>query len=568
MVERADVRVHPTAEVSPDAVIGPGTSIWNQAQVREDARIGAGCIIGKNVYVDAGVVVGDRVKIQNNVSLFRGVTVEDGVFVGPHVCFTNDRVPRAINRDGSPKTDDDWEVTPILVRSGAALGANSTILPGVTIGRWAMVGAGSVVTRDVADNELVAGNPARRLGSACACGAAAARRRRRAVRRRLSGMRDAVPVVRIATVVGARPQFVKAAPVSRALAAAGHDETMIHTGQHYDDAMSAAFFRDLEMDEPALNLEVGGGSHGTMTGEMMRRLEPALSRASTRRRHRLRRYELDPGRGGRGRKAVLRRWPAALAGARRSGPALLQPAHARGAQPDRGRPPGGPVARPDAGGDGQPRPRGARRARGAGRRRDGRRTRLGQLAGRLAPARAGAGARAVRPAHPPPGRERRRPCPARQDPRGTRRSAAGRLSGASPDPHGPRARRPRASTERRRPSSRSATSRWWPSKRPRWRSRPIPGASRRRRTCPACRASRCAARRSGSRRSRPAGIASSTPIRPRSPMRWPTRPSCGATALVRRSSATERPLGVSLPHSSDTTTARGPRPTFRGGDHE
>ena len=112
MVERAGVRVHPTAEVSPNAVIGPGTSVWNQAQVREDARIGAGCIIGKNVYVDAGVVVGDRVKIQNNVSVFRGVTVEDGVFVGPHVCFTNDRVPRAINRDGSPKTDDDWEVTP------------------------------------------------------------------------------------------------------------------------------------------------------------------------------------------------------------------------------------------------------------------------------------------------------------------------------------------------------------------------------------------------------------------------------------------------------------------------
>ena len=90
-------------------------------------------------------------------------------------------------------------------------------------------------------------------------------------------MRDHVPVVRIATVVGARPQFVKAAPVSRALALAGHAEMLIHTGQHYDDAMSAAFFRDLEMDEPALNLEVGGGSHGTMTGEMMRRLEPALA---------------------------------------------------------------------------------------------------------------------------------------------------------------------------------------------------------------------------------------------------------------------------------------------------
>jgi UDP-2-acetamido-3-amino-2,3-dideoxy-glucuronate N-acetyltransferase len=170
MVERAGVRVHPTAEVSPDAAIGPGTSIWNQAQVREDARIGAECVIGKNAYVDAGVVIGDRVKIQNNASIFHGVTVEDGVFIGPHVCFTNDRVPRAVNRDGSLKTDTDWEVSPILVRSGAALGANSTILPGVTIGRWAMVGAGSVVTGDVADHELVVGNPARRLGSACACG--------------------------------------------------------------------------------------------------------------------------------------------------------------------------------------------------------------------------------------------------------------------------------------------------------------------------------------------------------------------------------------------------------------
>ncbi len=171
MAERADVRVHPTADVAPDAVIGPGTSIWNQAQVREGARIGASCVIGKNVYVDAGVLIGDRCKVQNNVSLFHGVTLEDGVFVGPHVCFTNDRVPRAVNRDGSPKTDADWEVSPILVRTGAALGANSTILPGITIGRWALIGAGSVVTRNVADHELVAGNPARRIGSACACGA-------------------------------------------------------------------------------------------------------------------------------------------------------------------------------------------------------------------------------------------------------------------------------------------------------------------------------------------------------------------------------------------------------------
>jgi acetyltransferase-like isoleucine patch superfamily enzyme len=171
LADPASVRIHPTAEVSTQAAIGPGTSVWNQAQVRERARIGAGCVIGKNVYVDVDVVIGDRVKVGNNVSLFRGVTVEDGVFIGPHVCFTNDRVPRAINRDGSLKTDADWEVTPTLVRFGAAIGANSTILPGVTVGRWAMVGSGSVVTATVGDHELVVGNPARRFASVCACGA-------------------------------------------------------------------------------------------------------------------------------------------------------------------------------------------------------------------------------------------------------------------------------------------------------------------------------------------------------------------------------------------------------------
>jgi UDP-2-acetamido-3-amino-2,3-dideoxy-glucuronate N-acetyltransferase len=163
-------RIHPTAEVASSAEIGRDTRIWNQAQVRERARIGPDCVIGKNVYVDVEVVIGARVKVENNASLFRGVTIEDGAFIGPHVCITNDRLPRAVNRGGSPKTDADWALAPTTVRAGASIGAGATLLPGLTIGRWAMIGAGSVVTADVADHALVAGNPARRMGSACTCG--------------------------------------------------------------------------------------------------------------------------------------------------------------------------------------------------------------------------------------------------------------------------------------------------------------------------------------------------------------------------------------------------------------
>jgi acetyltransferase-like isoleucine patch superfamily enzyme len=164
------VRTHPTAEVSADARIGEGTSIWHHAQVREGATIGQHCIVGKGVYVDTGVWVGDNVKIQNYVSLYDGVALEDGVFVGPHVCFTNDLYPRAVDPDGALKTADDWILSQTLVRRGATLGANSTIVCGVTIGRWAMVGAGSVVTHDVPDYGLVWGNPARLRGFVCPCG--------------------------------------------------------------------------------------------------------------------------------------------------------------------------------------------------------------------------------------------------------------------------------------------------------------------------------------------------------------------------------------------------------------
>lgn len=161
--------IHLTAEVSPTAQIGRGTSIWNYAQVREHAIIGEECIVGKGVYIDAEVCIGTRVKIQNNASLFKGVTVEDGVFVGPHVCFTNDLFPRAITPDGKLKGAADWTITPTLVKYGASLGAGSIIRCGITIGEFALVGAGAVVTRDVPPHLLVTGNPARLRGYVCYC---------------------------------------------------------------------------------------------------------------------------------------------------------------------------------------------------------------------------------------------------------------------------------------------------------------------------------------------------------------------------------------------------------------
>jgi len=169
-MESINLKIHPTAEVSKLANIGPETSIWNNCQVRENAFIGHGAILGKDVYVDFDVQIGDNVKIQNGAYIYHGTTIESGVFIGPGVIFTNDKRPRAINPDGTIKGDTDWEVSSILVRYGASIGAGAIILPNVTIGQFAMVGAGSVVTRDVRDHALVLGNPARQIGYVCICG--------------------------------------------------------------------------------------------------------------------------------------------------------------------------------------------------------------------------------------------------------------------------------------------------------------------------------------------------------------------------------------------------------------
>jgi len=159
-----------TAVVASDAIVGPATRVWHFAQIREGARIGAQCNIGKGVYVGAGVIVGNRCKIENNASLFEGLTVEDGVFIGPHVVFTNDRSPRATNPDGSLQTADDWTIVKTTVHRGASIGAAAVIIPGLDIGRYAMIGAGAVVTHDVPAHAIVVGNPARRIGWTCVCG--------------------------------------------------------------------------------------------------------------------------------------------------------------------------------------------------------------------------------------------------------------------------------------------------------------------------------------------------------------------------------------------------------------
>ena len=156
-------RVAASADVDERATIGDGSSVWHFAQVREDAVLGTNCVVGRGAYVGTGVRVGDNCKIQNYALVYEPAVLEDGVFVGPAVVLTNDTFPRAVNPDGTLKRASDWDPVGVTLREGCSIGARAVCVAPVTVGRWATVAAGAVVTRDVPDFALVAGVPARRI---------------------------------------------------------------------------------------------------------------------------------------------------------------------------------------------------------------------------------------------------------------------------------------------------------------------------------------------------------------------------------------------------------------------
>jgi UDP-2-acetamido-3-amino-2,3-dideoxy-glucuronate N-acetyltransferase len=162
--EPGAARIDDSADVDSRATVGPGAIIWHLAQVREFARIGTGCILGRGVYIGPGVILGRNCKVQNAALVYEPALLEDGVFIGPAAVLTNDLFPRAVNPDGALKSAADWQAVGVTIRTGASIGARAVCVAPLTIGRWAMVAAGAVVTRNVHDYELVAGVPARRIG--------------------------------------------------------------------------------------------------------------------------------------------------------------------------------------------------------------------------------------------------------------------------------------------------------------------------------------------------------------------------------------------------------------------
>jgi acetyltransferase-like isoleucine patch superfamily enzyme len=159
-----DPVLHHTADVDERATLGPGTRVWHLAQIREHARLGSGCIIGRGAYVGPGVIIGNNVKLQNYALVYEPARLEDSVFIGPAAVLTNDLYPRSVDVAGKVKRPEDWSANGVVVREGASLGARVVVVAGRVIGRWALVAAGAVVTRDVPDYALVAGVPARQRG--------------------------------------------------------------------------------------------------------------------------------------------------------------------------------------------------------------------------------------------------------------------------------------------------------------------------------------------------------------------------------------------------------------------